>query len=39
MAYLTLEDTIGNTPLVQLQRLPGDDAARRNNFILGKMEG
>ena len=39
MAYLTLEDTIGNTPLVQLQRLPGDDARRRNNVILGKMEG
>ena len=39
MAYLTLEDTIGNTPLVQLQRLPGDEAKRRNNIILGKMEG
>ena len=39
MAYLTLEDTIGNTPLVQLQRLAGDDAAKRNNLILGKMEG
>ena len=39
MAYLTLEDTIGNTPLVRLQRLPGDDASRRNNIILGKMEG
>ena len=39
MAYLTLEDTIGNTPLVRLQRLPGDEAARRNNVILGKMEG
>ena len=39
MAYLTLEDTIGNTPLVQLTRLPGDEARRRNNIILGKMEG
>ena len=39
MAYLTLEDTIGNTPLVQLQRLGGEDAVRRNNIILGKMEG
>ena len=39
MGYLTLEDTIGNTPLVQLQRLPGDEAQRRNNIILGKMEG
>lgn len=39
MAYQTIEDTIGNTPLVQLKRLPGEDAARRNNIILGKMEG
>ena len=39
MPYLTLEDTIGNTPLVQLTRLPGDDARRRNNIILGKLEG
>jgi cysteine synthase B len=39
MAYKTLEDTIGNTPLVQLTRLPGADAIARNNIILGKMEG
>ena len=39
MPYLTIEDTIGNTPLVMLQRLPGDDAKRRNNIILGKLEG
>ncbi|MES3024131.1 MAG: cysteine synthase CysM [Pseudomonadota bacterium] len=39
MSYLTLEDTIGNTPLVRLTRLPGADAAARNNVILGKMEG
>jgi cysteine synthase B len=39
MPYLTIEDTIGNTPLVRLQRLPGADAAARNNVILGKMEG
>jgi cysteine synthase B len=39
MAYKTLEDTIGNTALVQLVRLPGADAAARNNIILGKMEG
>ena len=39
MPYMTLEDTIGNTPLVQLVRLPGADAAARNNIILGKMEG
>ena len=39
MAYKTIQDTIGNTPLVQLVRLPGADAAARNNVILGKMEG
>jgi cysteine synthase B len=39
MQYQTIEDTIGNTPLVQLKRIPGEDAARRNNVILGKMEG
>jgi cysteine synthase B len=33
--YPTLEATIGNTPLVQLQRLPGDTT----NAILGKLEG
>ena len=31
MPYKTVEDTIGNTPLVQLVRLPGADAAARNN--------
>ncbi|MES2151071.1 MAG: cysteine synthase CysM [Pseudomonadota bacterium] len=39
MPYMTIEDTIGNTPLVRLTRLPGADAAARNNIILGKMEG
>jgi len=39
MPYQTIEDTVGNTPLVQLKRIPGDDAVRRNNVILGKMEG
>jgi cysteine synthase B len=39
MPYLTVEDTIGNTPLVQLKHLPGADAERRNNVILGKLEG
>jgi cysteine synthase B len=36
---MTIEDTIGNTPLVQLRRIPGEDAARRHNIILGKLEG
>jgi S-sulfo-L-cysteine synthase (O-acetyl-L-serine-dependent) len=39
MAYKTIEDTVGNTPLVQLKRIPGEEAARRNNVILGKLEG
>ncbi|MDP3083896.1 MAG: pyridoxal-phosphate dependent enzyme, partial [Rubrivivax sp.] len=38
-AYLTLEDAIGRTPLVRLQRLPGADNERRGNVILGKLEG
>lgn len=37
--YPTIEDTIGHTPLVRLQRLPGDGNARRGNVILGKLEG
>lgn len=37
--YPTIEATIGGTPLVRLQRLPGDQNAQRNNLILGKMEG
>jgi cysteine synthase B len=37
--YPSIEDTIGNTPLVQLRRIPGAEATARNNVILGKMEG
>ncbi|HSN31413.1 MAG TPA: cysteine synthase CysM [Ideonella sp.] len=37
--YPTLEDAIGNTPLVRLVRLPGEDNARRGNVILAKLEG
>jgi cysteine synthase B len=33
--YPTLATTVGNTPLVRLQRLPG----ATSNFILGKLEG
>ena len=33
--YKTIEDTIGGTPLVRLQRLPGTTS----NVILGKLEG
>jgi cysteine synthase B len=35
----TLEDFIGNTPLVRLQRLPGTENARHKNVILAKLEG
>jgi S-sulfo-L-cysteine synthase (O-acetyl-L-serine-dependent) len=35
----TLEDFIGNTPLVRLQRLPGADNARNKNVLLVKLEG
>ena len=37
--YKTLEDAIGGTPLVRLQRLPGEAGAARGNVILGKLEG
>jgi cysteine synthase B len=33
MKFLTIEDTIGNTPLVRLQRIPGIENERRNNII------
>lgn len=35
MEYPTLEDFVGNTPLVRLQRLPG----KTSNIVLGKLEG
>jgi S-sulfo-L-cysteine synthase (O-acetyl-L-serine-dependent) len=38
-AYKTLEDAIGNTPLVRLQRLPGALNQQRGNVFLGKLEG
>lgn len=37
--YKTLEDYVGNTPLVRLKRLPGPEAERRNNVVLAKLEG
>jgi cysteine synthase B len=37
--YKTLEDAIGNTPLVRLQRLPGAANDQRGNVFLGKLEG
>ena len=35
MNYPTIEHFIGNTPLVQLQRMPGNTS----NTILAKLEG
>jgi len=37
--YPTIEDTIGNTPLVRLQRMGGADNTARGNVILAKLEG
>ncbi len=37
--WKTLEDAIGGTPLVRLQRVPGAAGAARGNVILGKLEG
>ncbi len=39
LSYKTLEDAIGNTPLVRLQRLPGALNQQRGNVFLGKLEG
>ena len=38
-SYATVEDVIGNTPLVRLVRLPGAANDARGNVILGKLEG
>ncbi|WP_296810097.1 cysteine synthase CysM [Thiocapsa sp.] len=35
MSYPTIEDFVGHTPLVRLQRLPGDT----DNLVLAKLEG
>ncbi|NLY33992.1 MAG: cysteine synthase CysM [Alcaligenaceae bacterium] len=37
--YPTIEETIGNTPLVRLQRLPGAFGDPKGNVILAKLEG
>src|SRR5690554_3500043 len=37
--YPTIEETIGRTPLVRLQRIPGQLAIERGNTILAKLEG
>ncbi len=37
--YPSIDRTIGNTPLVPLQRLPGPEISARGTVILGKLEG
>ena len=37
--YPTIAQTVGHTPLVRLQRIPGAGNVERNNVILGKLEG
>jgi cysteine synthase B len=39
MKYPTIEDSIGKTPLVRLQRINLAENAARGNVILGKLEG
>jgi cysteine synthase B len=39
MKYPTIEDAIGKTPLVALQRIGATANAARGNVILGKLEG
>ena len=39
MTYPTIEDAIGHTPLVALQRIGALNNAERGNVILGKLEG
>jgi len=39
MKYACVEQMIGNTPLVRLQRLAGEQNRRRRNVLLAKLEG
>ncbi len=39
MNYPTIEDAIGRTPLVALQRIGAAENRKRGNVILGKLEG
>jgi cysteine synthase B len=39
MNFLTIEDAIGKTPLVALQRIGASSNAARGNVVLGKLEG
>jgi len=37
--YRTIEDVVGETPLVRLQRIPGKENETRGNIVLCKLEG
>ena len=39
MNYPTIEDAVGRTPLVRLQRLDAERNAARGNVVLAKLEG
>jgi cysteine synthase B len=39
MNYRSIEDLIGNTPLVALQRIGAEGNSQRGNVVLGKLEG
>ncbi|MBI2748936.1 MAG: cysteine synthase CysM [Burkholderiales bacterium] len=39
MKYPTIEDAIGKTPLIALQRIGAAENAASNNVVLGKLEG
>ena len=39
MIYQTLEDSIGNTPLIKLQRMSAEFKTPSGNVLLGKLEG
>ena len=36
---MTISQTVGNTPLVRLQRIPSPEITARGNVVLGKLEG
>jgi len=38
-SYPTIAQTVGNTPLVRLQRIPSAAAQARGNVVLAKLEG
>jgi cysteine synthase B len=38
-AYPSIEDSVGNTPLVRLKRIPGPGNDGKGNIILAKLEG